>query len=103
MDLSNAMEFSTLLVQRGMGMLGREKMVEICDKSNFLLLDDDTLDFKGSDVDNSIKSLIVNFSSRNLIAKMTATSLANKYNIPIPDEIKSKRKKKSRLKRLLRR
>ena len=102
MEMNNAMEFSSILVKRGMGMLGRDRMVEICTSSGITLLEDDTIKFNNGDLENIIKLLIINFSSRNLIAKMTATSLASKYNIAIPDELKSKRKKKSRWRRFLR-
>ncbi len=92
-------EFTQILVQRGLGLYGREKMAQICYESDIALLDDDTIDFLSDDLKKSVEKLLLNYSKFNLTAKMTAVVLAKRHGIPIPPALQ-KKKKKSRIRRL---
>ena len=97
-------EFASVLVARGLGIYGRQKMAEICEKSGVALMDDDTIDWLASDKLAAIKQLIINYSKFNLPAKMTAIVLAKRYNIPIPEEELGRKKRRvSRFRRLFKR
>ena len=93
-------EFVEVLVKRGLGIYGKEKMAKICYDSGIALLDDDSIDFIDDNIEEAIKKLLINYSKFNLVAKMTAVVLAKRYGIPIPPELQKKKKKKSRLRRL---
>ncbi len=88
-----------ILVKRGLGIYGREKMAKICYDSGIALLDDDSVDFIDDNKEEAIKKLLINYSKFNLVAKMTAVVMAKKYGVPIPPELQ-KKKKKSRLRRI---
>ncbi len=89
-------EFTKTLVKRGLGLYGREQMAKICYDSGIALLDDDSIDFLDEDINAAVKKLIINYARFNLPAKMTAVVLAKNYGIPLPDELKSKKRRRSR-------
>ncbi len=93
-------EFTNVLIQRGLGIFGPEKMKEICQQSGILLKDDNTFEFQTNDSHAVIKKLILNYAKSNLPAKMTAVALARQYDIPLPEELSKKRKLRSRLLRI---
>lgn len=96
----NYFEFAQTLTLRGLGFFGRERMQAICTESGVTLNPDNTIGFV-IELTDAVSKLIINFSKANVIAKMTATTLAKQYKIPIPDEI-NKKKKSSRFKRIFR-
>ncbi len=94
-------ELVTILVSRGLGIYGRDKMAQICMDSGVALLDDNTTDWLEEDVEAALKKFLINYSKFNLAAKMTVLVLAKRFGVPIPEELKRKKKRKSRFRRLL--
>ncbi len=101
-DRNYALNFATIIIRRGLGLFGREKIKSIAYNSDILLKEDDSVEFINENHDSSIERLLINFSE-NLVAKMTAVSLAQKYKIPIPNELQKKSKKISRFKKFFNR
>ncbi|NHJ48832.1 MAG: hypothetical protein FK733_13695 [Asgard group archaeon] len=90
-------EFASILIKRGFGLYGDDKMMKICQDSGIACDTDGT--FSHITEENKlevIKELIINYAKFNLPAKMTSLVLAKKYGIPIPEELKSKGKHKSK-------
>ncbi|MHA1448699.1 MAG: hypothetical protein ACTSP4_04680 [Candidatus Hodarchaeales archaeon] len=77
-------QFVNVLVSRGLGIYGRERMANICYESGVALLDDNTIDWLEEDRNEALQQLIVNYSSVNLPAKMTAIVLKTKEKTKIP-------------------
>ena len=102
MKPENIVQLTEILVSRGLGMYGHEMMQKICYDSGIALLDDDSIDWLQEDKEKSMNDFLINYSAMNLAAKMTAIVLAKKYEIPIPEQIK-KKKRNSRFQRILRR
>lgn len=97
----NIDELVSTLVARGLGIYGREKMAEICLSSGVALLDDNTTDWLEDDIEAALQKFLINYSKFNLAAKMTVLVIAKRYGVPIPEELKRKKKRKSRFRRLL--
>ncbi|MHA1682009.1 MAG: hypothetical protein ACTSUE_13810 [Promethearchaeota archaeon] len=97
---SSLAEFVHLLVQRGLGLYGKQEMATICYDSGIALMDKGEIDWLNDDHFKSVQKLVKNYATRNLPAKMTAIVLARKYGIPIPASLESKRKGKGKLKRI---
>ncbi|HEC39231.1 hypothetical protein LCGC14_0751150 [marine sediment metagenome] len=91
--------FVDLLVERGLGLYGSAKMGEICYDSGIGLTDQLEIDWIEDDHFTCVQRLLVNYSSVNLVSKMTAIVLARRNNIPVPDKLLEKKKKKSRWKK----
>ncbi len=91
--------FVDLMVERGLGLYGSTKMAEICYDSGIGLTDHHEIDWIDKDHFASVQRLLVNYSSVNLVSKMTAIVLARRNNIPVPDKLLEKKKKKSRWKK----
>ncbi len=94
-------EFLRTLIKRGLGLYGREKMAKICYDSGIALMDDDTIDFLDENVTNAVNALLINYAKFNLPARMTVMVLAKKYGIPLPEELRRKKKRRSRFLRLI--
>lgn len=96
-------EFVETLVVRGIGLYGQNEMAKICYDSGIGLLDDNQIEWMEENYEENVKKLIINYAGRNLPAKMTAIVLAKQHNIPVPDELtkKKKRKKTSWFRRIL--
>ena len=95
--LESATEFASILIKRGFGLYGDDKMMKICQDSGISCGTDGSLSaITEENKMDVIRDLIVNYSRFNLPAKMTALVLAKKYGIPIPDELKSQGKHKSK-------
>lgn len=92
-DSPNVQIFLKEIVERGLGIYGRDKMAEICYNSQIGLLDDYTLDWLSDDHTEALNKLIVNYSKINLPAKMTVMVLAKKHGIKIPDTIQTTKKR----------
>ena len=102
MKPENIIELTKILVSRGLGIYGHETMQKICYDSGVALLDDDSIDWLQDDKEKAMNDFLINYSAMNLAAKMTAMVLAKRYGIPIPEQIKKKKKRKSRFQRILR-
>lgn len=90
-------EFIQLLIMRGFGLYGDNKMMKICGESGLACRIDGSYEIKNKEeLEETIEKLIINYAKFNLPAKMTAMVLAKKYNIPIPEELKASKKKKSK-------
>lgn len=98
--MDNREMFLKALVERGLGIYGREKMAEICYASGVALLDDNSVDFLDDNHGKALESLILNYSQINLPARMTAMVLAKRFNIPIPKELGQKKRQSRFLGRL---
>lgn len=88
-------EFLKALVERGLGIYGRDKMAQICHESQVALMDDNSLDWLTDDHEKALQNLLINYSRINLPARMTVMVLAKKHDIPVPEEL-GKGKKRSR-------
>ena len=95
--------FINLLIQRGLGIYGHDKMSSICYDAGVLLLDDDSVQFGTDSIDVIRNKFLVNYAKFNLIAKMTVMALAKQYNMEVPDEIKKSKRKKSRFRKIFKR
>ena len=91
--------FVDLLVKRGLGLYGSTKIGEICYDSGIELTDQFEIDWLDDDHFACVQNLLFNYSSVNLVSKMTAIVLAHRNNIPVPDKLLEKKKKKSRWKK----
>ncbi len=86
--------FVDSLVERGLGLYGPPKMAQICYESGIGLTDQSEIDWIDDNHYESVQKLLVNYSGVNLVAKMTAIVLARRNNIPVPDKLLQKKKKK---------
>ena len=87
-------EFVKTIVTRGLGLYGTEEMAKICYNSGIALTDKKEIDWLNEDYSKSVKTLLVNYGSRNLPAKMTAIVLARKNNFPVPKELLQQKRKR---------
>ena len=102
MSVDNINEFASILIKRGFGLYGDERMLKICTDSGIACETDGSFDkLTERNMNDTIKHLIINYSKFNLPARMTAIVLAKKYNIPIPNELKTPAKKKSKYRQKL--
>ncbi len=102
MTMIEAEEFARILIMRGFGLYGDNKMLRICSDSGLSCETDGS--FTGiseENMDEVIEKLLVNYSKFNLPAKMTSLVLAKKHGIPIPDALKAPTKKKSKYRQKL--
>lgn len=86
------------LIERGLGIYGRDKMAEICFNSKIGLLDDYSLDWLTEDHDEAFNNLLQNYASINLPAKMTVMVLAKRHGIDLPESVTITKKKSKFLK-----
>lgn len=94
-DIAN--EFAHLLIMRGFGLYGDLKMVRICEESGIHCSSDGSFSkLKSENLKEMLEKLMINYSKFNLPAKMSIIVLAKKFDIPIPDELKTSKKKKSK-------
>ncbi len=100
-DMERVKELVSTLVARGLGLYGREKMARICYDSGVALMDDDTTDWLDDDVEAALHRFLVNYAKFNVAAKMTVLVLAKKFGVPVPEELRRKKRRLSRLRRLL--
>ena len=102
MTMKEAHEFARILIMRGFGLYGDNKMMRICSDSGLSCDTDGS--FTGineENMDEVIQRLLINYSKFNLPAKMTSLVLAKKHGIPIPEELKAPPKKKSKYRQKL--
>ncbi|MHA1791618.1 MAG: hypothetical protein ACTSVI_03170 [Promethearchaeota archaeon] len=90
------LDFIKLLVKRGLGLYGQDEMAKICYNSGIALTDQMEIDWLNDDHEGSVQKLLVSYGSRNLPAKMTAILLARKHQIPVPEALTSRSKKRRR-------
>ena len=88
------LDFVHLVVKRGLGLYGQEKMAKICFNSGIALTDTNEVDWLKENHANCVQTLLINYGSTNLPAKMTAIVLARKNQIPVPDELMASGSKK---------
>ncbi|MFW9993227.1 MAG: hypothetical protein ACFFD4_14380 [Candidatus Odinarchaeota archaeon] len=99
MNERNIDDFVKVLVSRGLGIYGREKMTRICHNSGLSLHGDNTVTWRSTDPKTALNRLIINYSRDNLPAKMTAVVLARKHGIPLPRELVKDKRRKSLFRR----
>ncbi|MHA1228725.1 MAG: hypothetical protein ACTSPV_18520 [Candidatus Hodarchaeales archaeon] len=90
------------LINRGMGLYGRDKIAELAYKSGIALLDDNTVEWLDSEEkshEDTIKNFLVEYSKINLPAKMTVIVYARKFKIDLPDSIRKRKRRRSRLRK----
>jgi len=85
-------ELVKVLVARGLGIYGRDKMGEICEQSGVALLDDNTTDWLDDDHQRAFKKFLVTYAQQNIAARMTVMVLAKKHGAPIPEELQRKKR-----------
>ncbi len=102
-DKNAIQELVDVLVARGLGLYGKEKMAEICYDSGVALLDDNSTDCLDDDMEGSLSKFLVNYARFNIAAKMTVMVLVKKFKILLPEELQRKKKRKSRFRRLMER
>ncbi|WP_457558437.1 hypothetical protein [Candidatus Harpocratesius sp.] len=96
LDDKKLMNFVNLMVTRGLGLYGQELMAKICYESGIALTDQNEIDWLEDNHIQAVNKLLVNYGSRNLPAKMTAIVLARQNQIPVPEELLTKRSSKKR-------
>ncbi|UYP48686.1 hypothetical protein NEF87_004971 [Candidatus Lokiarchaeum ossiferum] len=89
-------EFVDLLVLRGLGLYGQEKMAEICYNSGIALTDKNEIEWMEDNHTVVVENLLVNYGSKNLPAKMTAIVLARQHAIPVPQVLLAKKRNRRR-------
>ncbi|MCF2142875.1 MAG: hypothetical protein K9W42_04170 [Candidatus Heimdallarchaeota archaeon] len=92
-------QFARILIMRGMGLYGRERMTRICRDSGIVCHADGRFEHLVENDLEKLTKLMVNYSKFNLPAKMTALVLAKRFGIPIPPELQSPKKRKSKHRR----
>ncbi len=102
-DKNAIQELVDVLVARGLGLYGKEKMAKICSDSGVALLDDNSTDWLDDDIMGSLNKFLVNYAGFNIASRMTVMVLMKMVNIPLPEELQRKKKRKSRFRRLLER
>mgnify|MGYP006290255131 CR=1 FL=1 len=93
-DDAHLSEFVNTIVTRGLGLYGQDEMAKICYDSGIALTDKNEIDWLSDNHYKSVQNLLVNYGTRNLPAKMTAIVLARKFDIPVPEDLERKKKKK---------
>lgn len=94
-DESKLIQFVKVVVQRGLGLYGQTEMAKICYNSGIALTDKNEVDWLSNEGHQKIiEKLLINYGSKNLPAKMTAIVLARQHNIPVPNELLEKKKKR---------
>ncbi|MHA1784555.1 MAG: hypothetical protein ACTSVY_02260 [Candidatus Helarchaeota archaeon] len=88
--------FVNLVIKRGLGLYGQEKMAKICYDSGIALTDKNEVEWLSDNHAENVKKLLENYGTQSLPAKMTAIVLARQHNIPVPESLLKKKKKKSR-------
>jgi precorrin-6B methylase 1 len=98
MNNKHLKNFVELLISRGLGLYGQKEMAKICYESGIALTDLNEIEWMTGKHEKAVQSLLVNYGTRNLPAKMTVMVLARKHNIPLPEKLtKKKRNKKQNL------
>ena len=90
------------LIARGMGLYGREAITRLAYNVGLAFLDDDSVEWLDSDPttrETVIRNFLVEYSKINLPAKMTAIVYARKYRIELPDSVRKKKTRRTRLKK----
>jgi hypothetical protein len=80
-------EVASILVRRAQTIYGRDKIVEICGKSQVSLLDDYSGEFASDDTKESLETFLVLYSKLGPAAKLTLLILAKQYNVILPEEV----------------
>ncbi len=92
-----AMETLVLdLIQRGLGLYGRERMEEILKRSGISVLENGTSFWADDDKEDALNRFMINYSKFSIAARMTVLVFAKKHGIPLPMEMRSSKKRKSR-------
>ena len=86
--------FVDIVVRRGLGLYGQEKMARICYDSGIALTERNEIDWLTENHDDSVQKLLENYGANSLPAKMTAIVLARQHNVPVPESLLQKKKKK---------
>ena len=82
----NEREFLDLLIKRGLGLYGKEKIDQILKQSKIELLTDGSVNWLNGNPSDSLQTLMRNYAALNVPAKMTAVVLAKRFDIPVPDD-----------------
>ena len=72
------------LVQRGLGIYGYKRMVEMCESAGVALLDDYTVDWLDDDHERALNRFLISYARQNPAARMTVLVLAKRHGVPIP-------------------
>ena len=84
-------ELASLLVRRGQTIYGRDKIVEICGKSQVSLLDDYSGEFAKDDTKESLDDFLIRYSKLGPAALLTLLILSKQYNVPLPEQLTQKK------------
>ena len=96
----DAMENLVLdLISRGLGLYGRDRMEMICKDSGISVLGSGTSFWADDNQERAMNLFLINYSKFSIAARMTVLIFTKKHGIPLPQELKSKRRRKSRLRR----
>jgi hypothetical protein len=85
------------LISRGLGLYGRERMDMICKDSGISVLGSSTSFWATEDPERATNLFLINYSKFSVAARMTVLIFTKKHGFPLPQELKSKRRRKSRL------
>lgn len=96
---NTAHELVNLLVKRGLGIYGKQKMKKIARDSGIELQEDDTTKWNNDDHNEVLHNFLMNYAEFNVAAKMTAMVMAKRFNVPVPKNLG--KQKKSRIRRFI--
>jgi len=94
-------QFAKILIMRGLGLYGSERMARICQDSGIVCYADGRFEQLTEGEFEKLNKLMINYARFNLPAKMTTIVLAKRFGIPIPQELQSQKKRKSKHRRRL--
>ena len=84
-------EIASILVRRGQTIYGRDKIVNICGKSQVSLLDDYSGEFARDDTKESLDNFLILYSKLGPAARLTLLILSKQYDVTLPDELTQKK------------
>jgi hypothetical protein len=95
--VDTANKFAKILIVRGLGIYGENKMRKICSESGLDCNSDGTFEpLTHDNYSEKLRELMINYSKFNLPAKMTTIVLAKRYGITIPEELRTSKRRKSK-------
>ena len=96
LDATELREFAKLIVQRGLGLYGRDAVAQMCYDAGIALTDTNDVTWLDPSADKVqlVQNLLREYGSRNLPARMTAIVLARQHSIPVPEALLEKKSKK---------
>ncbi|MCY3410603.1 MAG: hypothetical protein INQ03_03095 [Candidatus Heimdallarchaeota archaeon] len=94
--------FINLLISRGLGIYGLNRMQSICKESHIELISQENLRYLSDDYAETLRLFMINYSKFNIVARMTVIALAKQYEIPVPSEVRKAKREGTSFRRIIR-